>query len=422
MKSKPSLMFISRSYPPERGASGRLVRDVAKFFIKTGHKVTLVVGTAGEGALNTKGPLTIHRVPVRTGLGALGFRRLLSFSREYKSFEAAAAKHKRHDIVITLSVPPLLYRLGGKLAKNGQTKHIHWCTELQPDLLIEALRHATTDHRRQWFVSCLERLRGWATTPLRQAHHVVATGSCMARLLLRTGVEAKNLTVISPWLDADYLEDKLKDKPIEGSAVLPHGQALKARRLYSDPAGQKFRVLWDAHASQAPALQALVDTARLLQKTQPDIEICCVGEGAFFDNLAKERARFSLDNIRLMPPQPRPMLKALYESGDIHVVAMGEDQAGLYVPAGLELALAVERPVIFLGPSESDVARVLVRMGGGRVVKPLDVKGFATAISLYRNDADAWFAAANGIRAIREARMPDAAFAQWTKLIERLSV
>lgn len=389
-----------------RGATGRLLHDLARHFVKTGHRVTILTTTTGRESVSSRGPISIVRIK-----GVEKPNRRDWFSGLWRLYRAMMAS-ARHDIIITLSDPPMLYVMGQRVAKRKNCAHIHWCHDLYPDL-APSLGLNVPSFAYNFAMSI-------GRAALVAADRVVCISRCMQRHLVRTGVEIRRTAVIENWPDQELLAPA-SEKPIATAKIeLPHKQSLRERRLYSDPAGQKFRVLYAGSIGRAHPVGALVDAAKILQKTQPDIELVFVGKGEGFEKLADARARLALDNIRLMPPQPRAALKGLMESGDVHLVTMRDESLGLLLPSKFYAALAARRPVIFAGPAESDVAHLVARHGCGRVVKPDDGKSIATAIALYRTDSDAWFSAHDGAGAALKGRLAEDAFAAWSDVVRKV--
>lgn len=404
MTERASILIVNRVYPPVRGATGRLLHDLARHFVKTGYNVTIV--TTGAKAKNvSRGAITIERVSGDSKPNIWGY--LLVLWRLYR----AMMRQKRHDIVITLSDPPLLYMAGHQVARKKKSAHVHWCQDLYPDLLPVLGFNVPS--------GIYERVYNASRQCMGQADCVVAISRCMQRYLTQHGVDLRRTAVIENWPDQELVQ-KTSAVSALMEANLPHKDSLRDRKLYSDPAGQRFRVLYAGNLGRAHPIESVIQAARILHKTQPDIELVFAGTGPGYETLADARARLSLDNIRLMPPQPRSGLRALMESGDVHLVTMHDETLGMLLPSKFYSALAVGRPTVFAGPAESDIARLIARHACGKVVRPNDGKALAAAIAQYRNDADAWFAGQEGAKAALVGRLPSEAFASWSSVVKKL--
>lgn len=402
---KPSILIVNRAYPPLRGATGALMHDLARHFVKAGHKVSILATTTGRPSHSSRGPISITRI---NGCDAPGFKGLLKgLWRLYR----AMLRQPRHDVIITLSDPPLLYVAGDWAARRKKCAHVHWCHDVYPDLFPVLDIPMPASFSRLAF--------NYGRRVLARSACVVAISRCMQRHLTRTGIDIRKTAVIENWPDS-ALTAPAREEAVQADTVLPHIKRLRERRLYSDPSGQKFRVLYAGTLGRAHPLDAVLQAARILHKLQPDIEFVFVGSGPGFEQLAQARAASGLDNIRLMPMQPRAGLKALMESGDVHLITMRDDTLGMLMPSKFYAALAASRPAVFVGPAESDIARLIARYGCGRVVKPGDGKALATAIALYRTDADAWFAAHEGAGAALKGRLPQEAFALWSNVVKKV--
>jgi len=402
-KQRPSILIVNRVYPPMRGATGRMMHDLARNLIANGYKVT-ILATAPDGAgVKSKGPVSIVRVAGDARPTAFGYARGLW--RLYR----AMMRLPRHDVVITMTDPPLLYVAGDRVARKKGCRHIHWSQDLYPDLFPVLGFDIPA-----WILS---RMKTRGFDALSRADRIVAISKCMARRLVHAGHDAGRIKVIENWPDLELDASRKKDGE---ERELEHAPLLKRRRLRSDPRGQKFRVLYAGSIGRAHPVDAVIEAARILQKTHRDVELAFAGKGEGFDRLADARAAYDLDNIRLLPPQPRARLKALMDSGDVHLITMLDDAAGMLLPCKFYSGLATHRPIIFAGPAECDIAHILTRFGCGKVVKPSDGKGLATAIAQYRTDADTWFAAHEAAAKATVDRMPDQAFAAWRNVIRQV--
>ena len=406
---RPSILIVNRVYPPMRGSTGRLLHDLARHFVRNGHAVTILVTTNGKSSQSKRGPIAITRVAGASQPGFVGYIKAL-----FRIYHAIV-KAPRHDIVITLSDPPLLYLAGHYAATRKNSAHIHWCQDLYPDL-APVLGFSIPS-------PLLNMAYRWGRKVLNKSACVIAISRCMQRHLVRTGIDMRRTAVIENWPDQELIAPVTVPAgpgPVVVQKELPDNKQLRDRRLYSDPAGKKFRVLYAGSISRAHPVDEVIAAAKILLKTHPDIEMVFVGKGDRYETLAQARAAQGLDNIRLMPPQPRASLKTLMESGDVHLVTMHDESLGMLMPSKFYAALGAQRPIVFVGPAESDIARLCAQYGCGKVVKPGDGKALAAAIGLYRTDSESWFNAHAGSAAALKGRLPQEAFALWSNVVRKV--
>jgi glycosyltransferase involved in cell wall biosynthesis len=126
-------------------------------------------------------------------------------------------------------------------------------------------------------------------------------------------------------------------------------------------------------------------------------------------------------NAVLKPYQPRERLGELLSLGDVHLVTIAEGFGGLLVPSKFYGVLAAGRPVLYVGPRESEVADVIDEASCGMVIRQGDVEALVAAIRQLRGDAA--LAREMGRRA-REAFERDytrtRACGRWHELLQRI--
>jgi glycosyltransferase involved in cell wall biosynthesis len=134
-----------------------------------------------------------------------------------------------------------------------------------------------------------------------------------------------------------------------------------------------------------------------------------------------EAAARELPNVSLAPYQPRERLSQLLSAGDVHLVSLAPQVAGLSEPSKLYGIMAAGRPAVFVGPHESEAACTLRREGAGVSVSPGDVDGLAAAILGLANDPDRRRRMGHAARAALLARHERrVATARFLRVVERL--
>lgn len=380
---KPSVLLINRVYPPVRGASGRVLRDLAREMVRAGWGVTVL--TTGEKTFSEKdGGIAVQRVSAPQKP-----RSALSYARVLWSLYRGAIKQPRHDLVITLTDPPLLVTVGRLYAKKKRCAHMHWCHDLYPDLF------PSIGMRMPDFV--MKSLSRSARRSMNQSGKVIAVGRCMAKYLAHTGVETGRIATITNWPDIELAEPSrnltTSDFKLKKDIALSRPTDTLLRN--DSP---RFRILYAGSIGRAHPMKTILEAAEHLSAHE-EMEFAFVGEGPNHDRLAVERSRRGLENIKLLPYQPASCLKDLMESGDLHIVSMRDDAAGLLVPCKFYSAIAAARPIIFVGPADTEIGRMIRDYGCGAIVPQGDGQTLAQAILYFRNDPDAWFSAQQGAEA-----------------------
>jgi len=400
---RPSVLFVNRVYPPMRGATGRVLRDLARAFAEEGWRVS-VVTTGPRARREYDGPIRIVRVKAPVGAKKTG-----AYMRVWRRLFWAALNMPKHDLVVTMTDPPLLVVAGRILARLKGARHIHWCQDLYPDIL-PALGLQMKESRMRFY-------KKLSRKAMKKCDKVVTIGRCMAKKLTHSGIEPGRVAVIPNWPDYELL-------PPDGESAARRRQIRRVKGakgarpfdlLLTDGEARKFRVLYSGNLGRAHPVETVLDAAEILNKDHPEIEFVFVGDGPNYERLAQERSKRGLENIRLLPFQPASRLRELMESGDLHLITMKHESAGMLVPCKLYAALAVGRPCILVGPEDSETAQVIGDFKAGTVVAQGDAKKLAAEIRRFRMNADDWFQAHEGAAEAGRTFVPQESLMAWIK-------
>jgi glycosyltransferase involved in cell wall biosynthesis len=185
----------------------------------------------------------------------------------------------------------------------------------------------------------------------------------MAERLEGKGAARDRLHVIHNWSDGEALGSV---DPKENWFLDQHG--LRG----------KFVVLYSGNMGRGHDLATLLAAAEKLHARE-EIVFLFIGEGA--RRAEVESAAGRLGNVRLLPYQRREDLPYSLGSANLSAITMVDGLAGLIVPSKLYGALASRTPVLFVGPGESETARIVAETGCGTVFARGDVEGVSAFIS-----------------------------------------
>jgi glycosyltransferase involved in cell wall biosynthesis len=306
-----------------------------------------------------KSALTVVRAgPSGGGVTTRSIDYVLAFGR----LLIAALKLPRHDVVVTMTDPPLLAVIGPILRARWSCGLIHWSHDLYPDLFpVIGVRLPRL---------VLSVLAMTASAALRRYDCVIAIGDCMARRILRNGVMPERVEVVPNWADP---------------MIRPIPRASNRMRLELG-LGDRFTVAYSGNFGLAHPLAALIDAAATLAHQAPEIVFLLIGEGRGLARVRREIEDRRLPNLRLLPWQPTGRLAESLGAADLHLASMDERAEGMLVPSKVAGALAAGRPCILIGSAGSAAARLVVDHGCGSVLPPSDGQGLASAIMVHATD------------------------------------
>lgn len=394
------VLLVNQFYRPDHSATSQLLCDVAEHLARRGHHVTVLTGRSGYQG-GTLGPARQRLAGVairRLGTLGLGKRSTLGRVLDYLAFYLLALvwmlQHGRSvDVVITLTTPPLIGVLGAMVKRLFGTRLVLWSMDVYPDIAVAL-------GRMKPGCPLTATCRAAARWCARSADVVVAPGEDMARVLVGQGVDPAYVEVIDNWAPG----------PVELAAqcndVTDTAEPMTVMYSGNMGLGHRFETI-------LLAAERLADDAR--------VSFRFVGGGVRLGELRNEVARRNLRSVAFEPYRRLDSLAHSLCRGDIHLVTQRSETLGLIVPSKVYGILAVGRPVAFIGPAESHVARLIERADCGVVIGPGDVDSLLGFIDRMVHDEQLRRdTGKRGRRFYREHLGQRRSLEAWGRLVERV--
>jgi len=390
---------FNRSYPPEPGATGQLLADLAEDLVREhGHRVTVVAGPP-LGLLPGDAPAAgrgrgLFRREWRSGVEVLRVRapalerrrfagRAVTYLAYFLGALLAALGRRRADVVVALTDPPIVGLAGLAAAWRSRAGFVFVCQDVFPE--VAAL---LDDFRSPAVNRLLDRI---TRLLLRRADRVVAVGEAMRdRLVAVKGADAERVSVIHNWADCARIAPGDKTNPW-------------ARAQGLDRA---FVVMHAGNVGLAQDLEVLLEAAAGLADC-PDLVVVVMGDGPRRRALEAEARACGLANVRFLPFQPRSGLRDAFAAADVFVVSLRAGLAGAVVPSKLYGILAAGRPYVAAVEEASEVAVLTRKRDTGLLAAPGDPRDLADRIrALHRDRALGARLGANGRQAALDFDRP----------------
>jgi len=367
---KPRVLFVNQYYRPDNAATAQLLADLAEWLVRRGWAVTVLAGRGAyrrsERRMRPREHLygvRVFRVPT-TGFGR---GRTLGRLLDYVSFCLAAGARAltlpRHDLIVTLTSPPMIHVLGALLKRLRGWRFVLWGMDVYPDVAA-ALGVLSSQSRA--FRTLAQVNRG----ALRSADGILALGGCMAERLVAAGAQPEKVHVAPNWSDGENVVP-----------VPPERNPFRRRHGLDG----RFVVAYSGNVGLGHTFDALVEGARRL-RSDPNVVFLVIGDGPALPRVMAMCKRYGLSNLVRLPWQRRERLASALSAGDLHVVTLRRGLEGLLVPSKLYGIMAAGRPVIFVGPERCDTARTIRQAGCGFRVAEDDADGFLDCLQRLRAD------------------------------------
>ncbi|MDA8377710.1 MAG: glycosyltransferase family 4 protein, partial [Planctomycetia bacterium] len=150
----------------------------------------------------------------------------------------------------------------------------------------------------------------------------------------------------------------------------------------------KFVIMYSGNHSPANPLKTILDAAIQLRQ---DASLCFVFVGGGLGKCEVESCiqQHQLTNVLSLPYQPLADLKYSLSAADIHLVSLGENMVGIIHPCKIYGAMAVGRPILFLGPQPSHISDILQQQQIGWHIAHGNVDAAVATITTIRNTPQA---------------------------------
>lgn len=396
------LVFVNRYFYPDHSATSQLLSDLAFDLAGRGADVRVITGRQryDEPAARLEASGYIHGVRVwRVPTTRFGRARLAGRAVDYVSFYVSACYRlwrevRPGDVVIAKTDPPLISLVAAMVAKWRGATLVNWMQDLFPEVAralgVTMVTEAVSNR--------LKTLRNWSANAARCN---VVLGELMASHLANEGVDQRRIKVIENWIDDDVVPVPHVANPLR------HEWGLDG----------KFVIAYSGNLGRAHEFETILAAAGLLWKDR-DIVFLFVGGGAQVDNVRRQVAVRQLGNVVFKPYQPRERLAESLSSADVHLISLRPALEGLIVPSKFYGAVAVGRPVVFIGDQKGEIPRILARDRCGYAVPVGDAYALAVKLrTLSLDPALAQRLGGNGRRLFLGRYRKDLALSAWRDVL-----
>ena len=369
------ILIYSYNYYPEPIGIAPLMTELAEGLAKRGHQVRVITAMPwypnSEISPEYQGKLywTEQQNGVKIQRSFVWIRRQRSF-RNRALFEISfvilsffqALRGSRPDVIF-LTIPGLPVCVPA--AVIGWLYRVPIVLNLQ-DILPDAAIHVGLIRNPKMI-----RLFRWLESfAYRTATKISVISEGFTQNLLSKNVSPEKIIEVPNWVDVNFI----KPLPKENNHF----------RQENNLEG-KFIVLYSGNIALTQPLEILIDAAKKLSYIS-DLLVVIVGKEEALDRLARYCHRKRVNNVKLLPFQPRNKLPEMLAAADVSMVMQKKNVIGFNMPSKIQLLLASGRPIIASVPIEGTAAKAIQKSGGGLVVPPEDSDALVEAIEkLYQS-------------------------------------
>jgi colanic acid biosynthesis glycosyl transferase WcaI len=366
------VLILNQFFYPDHSATSQLMTDLAESLVEQGVEVTALSSRSryqGGAPLPSREQFRGVRIE-RAWATSFGKGNIAGRLSDYLSFFIGAtwrlARTPRPDIVLALTTPPLIGLVAIIVGRLRGTRTVALVQDVYPDVAV-ALGTLSKGNPATRLLDYLSRLT------LRRADRIIVLGDCMRERIIEKIGESNSsrVDVIRNWADAKQFDSAGEEEvnPFVAEHQLEN----------------RFVVLFSGNLGRVNEFRTVLEAARHLRERR-EILFLFIGEGAQCSEIKDFVERHGLENVRLLPYQPRSRLRYSLRAGHALLVTLREGLAGLSVPSKAYAILAAGRALLYVGDSGSDVARMVEEYACGAVVAAGESERLARVIETWADD------------------------------------
>jgi polysaccharide deacetylase family protein (PEP-CTERM system associated) len=368
------VLLLNQAFWPDVVATAQHADDLATYLSQNGDEVSVVASRSIYGTRNATLPKREMRYGIniyRVGLQLFGKRGITPRVFDFTLFYIAALWRcmilPRHDVVICFTTPPFIALVGVLLKWIKGTRLVYWTMDLYPE--VAGAAGVMKSNGALWNI-----FRWVDRICLRQSDRVVALGDYMKQKVIQKGAAPTRVSTISVWSGAEkFARRNRQDNPLRTEWNI----------------GDRFTVLYVGNFGLGHDMDAIAGAVEKL-KDDDSIRWLFIGDGKAKPNLERRISECGAKNIFVSGYQTRGQLADVLDLGDTHLVTLLPGWEGLILPSKFFSVLAAGKPVLWVGPENSECVTILNENQCGYQSKPGDGDALAREIqylSAHRSDA-----------------------------------
>ncbi|SPF38004.1 Glycosyl transferase group 1 [Syntrophobacter sp. SbD1] len=399
------ILFLTHYFPPEVNAPASRTFENAKRWVGEGHRVTVITcapnhpdGILYPGYKNRMrqweevSGIQVLRVPTYLSANSGFLKRTLNYLSYMVSATVLSSLVHKVDIVISTS-PQFFCGMAGLWV--SLLKGRPWMLEIR-DLWPESII-AVGAIRNRHVIKALEAVEMFL---YRRADQIVTVTRSFRNHVESRGIAPERISVLTNGADLSQYQPLCRENGF---------------RTKLDLQG-KFVASYIGTHGMAHGLDTVLAAADRLRPLE-NIVFLLVGGGAERERLLARRDAMGLDNVVMLPQQPKDQMPGILAASDACMVLLKKrDLFKTVIPSKIFEAMAMERPII-LGV-EGESKEIIEEGNCGVCIEPENEQDLAESVVRLSRDPDLGNQLGiNGARFVRERFDRDALAKRYLELI-----
>jgi glycosyltransferase involved in cell wall biosynthesis len=331
------ILLINQFVPPDEAPTARLLGDLKQHLETLDCSVTLLGASEGyQGAAKT------------------GVARLLRDAKAHLNLLWKGLRLGPFDWIVCLTDPPGLPFTSAILARVKRARLAHWAMDVYPQVAVKL--GALPDGLPSRLVAAAMRFGYRNSDPL------VALDEDMRQVLETCG--GIRIQVLPPWPPLPTAQSEPFKALEKNGPSLSDTQAFNFQSStftvhrsspISDGAASRTW-LYSGNLGRAHEYKDLLEAQRLLEASGAPWQLVFQGSGPCRTDAQSMAAQLGLKNCLWQPYAPSDQLLPSLLAADVLIASQKESLQGLLWPSKLALMTLTARPILWLGPTQGQIA------------------------------------------------------------------
>lgn len=376
---KKHLLVYAHYFYPDVASTGQLLTEVCESLTDDFNVTVICVVPSYTGKIedeyknnrfyyeNHKG-MNLIRVRVPEFNKGSKFSRIKNIVVYFLNSIFATFKVKNVDVIFTISQPPVLGGMLGRIGKSiKKCKFIYNIQDFNPEQ-VEAVGY----FKNKFILNVAKVLDNGN---IKKADKILLVGTDQFETLENRKREYREKGIlINNWTDDKNiypLEENSKD-------------ILDLKRMYK--LDDKFIIMYSGNLGLYYDLENIIKIAKNFQEYK-DLAFVFAGEGAIKTKLENYKKKNSLENVYFLPYQPKDKLNISLNMADIHFVVNSKGIKGVSVPSKLYGVMAAGKAVLGVLEEGTEARIIIEKSNCGICTEPGNYKEIIEIIKkVYNND------------------------------------
>jgi colanic acid biosynthesis glycosyl transferase WcaI len=367
------LLLVVAHFPPEIASAAHVYYDLAKAFVKRGHRVDVLTSYPREFNLSkedqgrrfpleeTLDGIVVHRCVHPAQRDNVVLRGLEHFILPRYYFKKYKELGKKFDGCL-MYIPPLpLYYLARKIKRFDGTKSVLNFQDFHPQELTDV-----GVLRNPLMIKIMEHVERQA---YKNADFITVLSEKGVDYVIQRGGSPDKISHIYNGVLLDTFDEKGQQKDFKEK------QGIKDKTL----------VTYAGILSPYQGIDTILDVAKQL-KNNDSVVFYIVGDGSEKTHLKQRITEENISNVTLLPFQRREEYFNIIHSSDIAFVTLDERMKAPCLPGKIKDLLALQKPIIASVGKETETADFILKSNCGVIVEPGDTQCISLELSRLVNN------------------------------------